>query len=470
MKTKSRFSVLVFMVHLTVAGICFASKDSATIVPSQRQLGYQMNQLGAFIHFGLATFSGGDYFIAPDPNIFNPTSLDAEQWVLTAKSFGAKHVMFAAKHHSGFCLWPTETTDYSVKSSPWKNGNGDVVREVADACRKHGLELGLYCSPADIYYGCYEFQGRIMGDPEEYLIYFMRQIHELMTNYGPVTAVWLDGWGDPFYWWHLNPKTGEPLGDSLGNAIASLIRCLQPNANIFFGSQPDVRFAGSEEGRSPYPLWNTIRQAEEPIWINPNCPDGWFIPEVTMPTRIIVTQSSTTIFDKNMAGWFWVPNSDENLATIDRLMRAYYESIGYGANMLLNLTPDITGKVPEAEIKLVKEFGAEVRRRFSQPIARTDSSKGWGDKNTLELNLGKTWKIDHVTLEEDIAKGQNIKAYAIDARVNGTWKAVIPEGLSIGRKRINRFRPVVADKIRLRLSATVGDTHILEMAAYGVSE
>lgn len=400
-------------------------------VPTPGQLRYQANQYGAFLHYGPAVFMDGDWKATPEPNVFNPTQLDAEQWVRVAKSFDAKHLVFSTKHHNGFCLWPTETTDYSVRSSPWKSGQGDVVREVADACKKHGIGLGLYFSGHDRHFPCHIIDKEAEANREAYWPVYCQQLEELLTNYGDIVCLWLDAYGDPFDWQSQakNPKTGRLYGDE----IVDLVKAKQPNTVICYGTKPELRYCCPaqpiEDGLAPYPLWNVIRKGEPVRWLIAPSAQGWIIPETY-----------------NCRGTFaWVP------VTPERLLEEYYQSVGYGANFLQALVPDKRGLIDDAQAKVVADFGAEVRRRFGSPIAKTDSVKGWTEPGILQINFDGAKDITHVVLEEEIAKGQHVLKYALDVWADGDWKTVA-EGESIGRKRIERFEPsIAADKVRFRV-------------------
>jgi alpha-L-fucosidase len=408
-------------------------------VPSPAQLRYQTAQMGAFCHFGPARFLNHkgtyeDMEATPDPKVFNPDQLDAEQWVRVAKSFDAKHIVFTAKHINGFCNWPTKTTDYSVRSSPWKNGRGDVVREVADACKKHGIGLGLYISGNDHHFPCYKTEDgkKLVGDIDAYWPVYRRQVEELLTNYGELVCLWMDHYGCPFSWsvptkLVNNPKTGKPYLDE----IVAMARAKQPNIVLWSGSKPDFHFCANELGTAPYPLWNVIHKGEgrkfDMTWA-----EGWVIRETYNCQHFVWGGVSTP-------------------STPEEYMRQYYLSIGHGANVLEGMFPDTHGLIDDVQAKCWADFGAEVRRRFDHPIARTDSSKGWLEPGVLEIDLGGAKKITHVVMEEELAKGQHVLKYAIDALSNGNWKTVA-EGQSIGRKRIERLNPAIAtERVRFRV-------------------
>lgn len=443
----------------------------APCVPSPRQLAYQEKHLGAFVHFGLPTYAvdNAEYnavfpFNAgavPDIRRFNPEKLDAEQWVLAAKSFGAKHLVFPAKHHDGFCLWPTKTTDYSVRNSPWKDGKGDLVREVAEACKKHGMALGIYCSPADKHYGCWvnpKHNFALVGDRDAYFRVYREQLRELLTGYGEMVMVWFDNYCDPFSHDTADPASGQRIGPGpYDEAIVSLVRSLQPNAVVLRYRSPrsDLRAVGNEDGTSPYPIWNVVRKGEGakyPELLSADA-EGWYFCESDIPTR---------------PAWIWRPDTDDKLHSVDRLLKAYTDSIGHGANILINLTPDPRGLIPEAEVQRLAELGAELQRRFGTPIARTDSVKGWTTPGTLELSLNRKVNVDYVILEEDLVQGQHILQYAVDAKVGNEWKQVA-QGESIGRKRIQRFEPPVeAEQLRFRVVKADAIPTIREMAVMEV--
>lgn len=422
--------------------------------PTPQQLAFQERQLGAFIHFGPASYIQSDMLSVPAADIFNPSKLNAEQWVKTAQSFGAKHIVLTAKHHNGYCLWPTNTTNYSIKKSLWKNGKGDVVAEFVEACRKYNMKFGLYISGGDKHFGCTstpdpQGERKIIGDVDKYFPLFFEQLRELLTNYGTIDYVWFDGAYDPFGWDVMNPKTMQQLGTAYGDAIRNLVRHLQPNAIVMGGTKPDVRWSGSEQGWAAYPLWNVVKQGEGlKNWVPPTSA-GWIPAEANIHTRDT---------------WFWSPNSDETLRDNSYMMTAYFESIGRGSNLLVNMTPDTSGLIPKAEIKNLYEFGRTLDCTFANPAGKTNTSENKSG-NELFINLPQKQKVNLLVIEEDIQQGQSIKQYKVDAYVDNVW-ITIDEGQSIGRKRIQTFWPVETDKLRLSLVGEEGEVFIKNFTVY----
>lgn len=423
-------------------------------IPTPQQLAFQERQLGAFVHFGPASYIESDMMSVPAVDVFNPSKLDADQWVKTAKSFGAKHIVLTAKHHNGYCLWPTKTTDYSIKGSPWMNGEGDVVGEFVRACRKYNMQIGLYVSGGDKHFGCYstpdpQGERKMIGDVHKYFPVFMEQLRELLTSYGEISYLWFDGAYDPFGWDVMYPKTMQPFGTAYGDAIRSMVKNLQPDAVIMGGTKPDVRWSGSEQGWAAYPLENVVEPGKGlELWVGPHN-TGWIPAEACLHTRDT---------------WFWKPDSDNTLRDIPFLKKVYFESIGRGANLLINMTPDTTGLIPKPEVDLLYEFGKTIEHIFDKSMGSTSTS----DKkstNELYLNLSKRQKVNLLVLEEDIQYGQRVKKYKVEAYVDGKWKT-IAEGKTIGRKRIQTFEEVRTDKLRLIIAGESNDIVIKNFEIY----
>ncbi|QNK60490.1 alpha-L-fucosidase [Paenibacillus sp. PAMC21692] len=418
-------------------------------LPTNAQREWQDMELGLFCHFGINTFCDQEWGEGKDsPALFNPDKLDARQWARTAREAGFRYFVLTAKHHDGFCLWPTATTDYSVASSPWKNGQGDVVAECAAACREEGIGFGIYVSPWDRHEPSY-------ADPALYDDFYARQLEELLTGYGPLVEVWFDGAGSEGreYDW---PR------------IMGLVKKYQPQAMVFNMGAPTIRWVGNEDGLAPYPCWNTAESARASMFTNstshwlPETP-RWVPAECDVPIR--------------KDRWFWHPGEEHLLLSLDDLMDIYYRSVGHGATLLLNAAPDDRGLLPEADAARLIEFGNEIRRRFGSSVAETAGAKeaaaeaaesaGFADDAayTTVLPLPTGAVIDHAVLMEDIAYGERVRKYALEAFADGAWK-VLHEGSAIGHKKIEAFPPVVAEKLRLRITEAAAEPVIRRMAAY----
>lgn len=423
-------------------------------IPSPQQLAFQERHLGAFVHFGPASYNNSNMLAVPAADLFNPFHLDADQWVKTAKSFGAKHIVLTAKHHNGYCLWPTGTTDYSVKQSPWKKGKGDVVKEFVEACRKYDIKVGLYVSGGDKNFPCFSTpdpQGKrkISGDIHRYFPVFMEQLRELLTGYGEISYLWFDGAYDPFGWDVADPVSKKRLGTAYGDAIASMVRQLQPGAVIMGGTQPDVRWSGSEEGWAAYPLQNILKPGEGfGHWVGPQNA-GWIPAEACLFTR---------------SNWFWTPDSDKTLRSVDYLKKVYFESIGRGANLLINMTPDTSGVIPLEEVARLGGFGEIIDQTFGNPLKNSGKD---GEKRSLTFS--KKQLINLVELEEDISIGQHVNGYKVQALKDKQWQT-IAEGVSIGRKRIQTFDPIETTQLRLLLTNNPQKAVIRKFSVYAVNQ
>ncbi|GIP26478.1 hypothetical protein J23TS9_16080 [Paenibacillus sp. J23TS9] len=402
--------------------------------PSPQQLTWQEYELGMFCHFGMNTFCDQEWGEGTDsPELFNPDEFDARQWARTAKRAGFKYLVLTAKHHDGFCLWPTRTTDYSVKSSPWKDGNGDVVREVADACREEGLKFGLYLSPWDRHEPCYP-------DKEAYDDFYADQLTELLTGYGPLVEVWFDGAGSQGreYDW---------------TRIIGLVDKYQPDAMVFNMGRPTIRWVGNEDGVAPYPCWNTATTARESMftsdmltWMEGT--PAWVPAECDVPIR--------------KRHWFWHPDDEASLRSLEEVLELYYRSVGHGATLLLNVSPDNRGLLPDVDVTRVIEFGDEIRRRFGQSIGQTN-----GEGNELLLSLERIQPVNHVILMEDIVQGERIREYVLEAYSKGDWKE-LARGSAIGHKKIDRFDAIETDLLRVTFLSSVEKPMIRCFAAYCV--
>jgi alpha-L-fucosidase len=402
--------------------------------PTAEQAAWQAMALEMFIHFGPATWENVQHSNLTAPlSAINPEQLDTDQWADVAVSMGAGQIVFVAKHDGGFCWWQTETTDYSVKNTPWRGGKGDVMRDLAASCRKRGLRLGVYLSPADHKLGI-SVGGRAKTpeEQERYNKIYRQQLTELLSRYGEISEVWFDG------------SNNVPLGD--------ILRQYAPRAMIFQGPHATIRWVGNEEGAAHYPAWNSlpVEKARSGVATGfDGDPDGDAWQPLECDARV-------------RADWFWSTTNAATLKSVDQLMNIYYRSVGHGAVLLLNQTPDRTGLIPAADARRAAEFGSEIRRRFARSIAQT-SGKG----SAVELAFDKPTLVDHVISAEDILQGERIREYVLEGFCDGQWKPLC-EGSAIGAKKIDHFAPVTATKLRLRVVRSAAEPVLKTFAAYSV--
>jgi alpha-L-fucosidase len=400
--------------------------------PTRQQVAWHDCELGMFIHFAPNTWTDREYDDLSLPlEKFNPAQLDTDQWVAAAEAMGAKYVVFVAKHAGGFCLWQTDTTDYSIKSTPWRDGKGDVLADLAESCRKRGIKLGVYVSPADRKHGA-GVGGRCetSEQQEAYNKLYRQQLTEVLSRYGEMFEVWFDG------------SIVVPVADILANYA--------PNAMVFQGPHATIRWVGNEDGYAPYPAWNAVSEGDRRAGVataehgNPNG-TAW------LPNECDARIRNT---------WFWRTDNAHTLKSVEQLMEMYHRSVGRGAVLLLNQTPDTTGLIPEADFRRGAEFGAEIKRRFGESIAET-SGKG----DVVELSLGGPTTIDHVITMEDIRHGERVREYVVESLDGETWKPIC-QGTAIGHKKIDRFVPVTVSHVRLRVLSAVGEPLIRSLAVY----
>lgn len=423
------------------------AQNFSEIKPSPQQVEWQDLEFGVLIHFGTNTFLDKEVGEGnADPTVFNPVNFDAEQWMKAIKAAGAKYVVLVAKHHDGFCLWPSEQTDYSVKSSPWKNGKGDMVREVSDAARKYGLKFGVYLSPYD------RHDKRYSEDPKAYDDYYLSQISELSSHYGDLVEFWMDGAG----------SGGHPYDF---NKIIQELRIHQPNTIVFADVAlfqfADIRWVGNEDGKVDYENWNVVDRTGYLRW-RPA--------EADTPLR--------------NGHWFWHTNSDNSTKSLPELMKEYNETIGRGAQLMLGIAPDNMGRVADVDVIRLKEFGEEVQRVYGQNLIREKSVLATPQALATDNNPKTFWSapkdshsavievefrnpvtFDRALTMEWLNDGQHVQEYAIEIEDHGVWKPVV-EGHAIGHKKIDIFAPVTAKHVRLNLISTSSEAHIREFQLF----
>lgn len=418
------------------AGLLPAMGDIRAVArPSADQIAWQDLELGMFIHFGPQTWQDGRPENTPVPAAeIDPRRLDTDQWARTAVDLGAKYVVFVAKHQFGFCWWPTNTTDYGVRNIPWQNGHGDVVRDISDSCRRHGLRFGVYVSPRDDHFGA--ATGGICKTAAEQARYnriYREQLTEVFSRYGRLVEIWFDG------------STVTPVGD--------ILQKYQPHAMIFQGPNATIRWVGNENGFAPYPCWNGIDKADAATGTATSLnsdPNG----SVWMPV-----EADVSILRPD---WFWKPVDEAKVLTLTQLLSIYYRSVGRGAQLLLNLPPDTDGLMPEGEVAAAKSFGAEIRRRFLKPVAEME-----GRGASLTLKLPRPEVVDTVILQEDTRLGERVRAFALEGLTKKGWKR-IGEGSAIGHKRIQPVAANTVGAVRLSVTKAVGTPAIRSFAAFAI--
>ncbi|OIO02683.1 alpha-L-fucosidase [Candidatus Desantisbacteria bacterium CG_4_10_14_0_8_um_filter_48_22] len=411
------------------------SKKHRLALPSPAQAAWQDLEIGMFIHFAPNTWQDQHYDMLYTPlSEINPKELDAAQWVDVAESMNAKYIVFTAKHCGGFCMWPTKTTDYSVKSIPWRKGKGDICGDLAKECRKRKMPLGFYLSPRDDHFGITTSgiarSGRSCHQ-ELYNKIYRQQLEELCTGYGKLVEIWFDGGAD-------------------GDLAGPVIKKYQPEAMVFGSNRATIRWVGNEDGVAPYPARNTVSNNDKDWSPERNAAAGgkgtkWMPAECDVAIR---------------RDWFWFTTNEGTLKSLDKLMDIYYRSVGHGCNLLLNHTPDRTGLIPSADVERAAEFGIEIKNRFSSLLAET---KGKG--SVFELDLEKDTVIKHFVAMEDIRHGERVRAYRIEVLANDEWKTIVT-GSAVGHKKIDRIEPVMASRARLRVLKSAGTPVIRSFAIY----
>ncbi len=450
-------------------------------LPTERQLLWHEMEMYAFVHFNMNTFTNMEWGYGNEsPELFNPTELDCRQWARVISEAGMKGIILTAKHHDGFCLWPSVYTEHSVKNSPWRNGQGDVVRELAEACNEYGLKLGIYLSPWDRNHTDY-------GKPE-YITYFRNQLQELLTNYGDVFEVWFDG---------ANGGTGYYGGASEERRIdrktyydwentRQLVRNLQPNACMFSDAGPDIRWVGNEEGWAMRTNWSIIRRDE----YYPGTPDfadlrtgqedgtHWVPAEVDVSIR---------------PGWFYHPSEDHKVKTLPQLLDIYYNSVGRNASLLINFPVDKRGLIHEKDVQQIQKLADAVKADFAMDLAfgkkvtatntraanrkfnpdnltDNNSESYWATDNGIlqasaTINFDEPTEFNRFMVQEDIRLGQRVRKFSVEVLENGKWKELASE-TTIGRKRILRFPNITGTQVRLNILDSKACPVISNIAIY----
>jgi alpha-L-fucosidase len=437
--------------------------ESIDPVPTPQQLEWNKMEFYGFVHFNMNTFTNMEWGYGDEaPSTFNPTDLDCRQWVKTMKDAGMKGVILTAKHHDGFCLWPSKYTEHSVKNSPWKDGKGDVLRELSDACKEFDMKLGLYYSPWDRNHADY-------GTPE-YITYMRNQLEEILTNYGDLFEVWFDGanGGTGYYGGAREERRVDKLTYYDWPKTYELVYKHQPHTVIFSDAGPGCRWIGNENGFA-YPTTWSMLMRDSVYGGMPEYAGEWSMGQED-GTHWVPGEADVSI----RPGWYYHPEQDDKVKSVDQLMDIYYKSVGRNANLLLNFPVDTTGQIHENDVANVLEMGKEIRMAFDDNFAlegkfEASSKRGKSydvdglTSGTLEdywvpaendttpqitLTFDQSMVFNRIVLQENIALGQRIKKFKVELRSEGNWKEIANE-TTIGYKRILLFDDVEGSALRI---------------------
>ncbi len=450
-------------------------------VPSVRQLDWHGMEFYGFLHFTVNTFTGKEWGYGDEqPSIFNPTDFSADQIVQSAMRGGMAGLILTCKHHDGFCLWPSRHTGHSVKNSPWRGGHGDVVREISDACRSRGLKFGVYLSPWDRNHPEY-------GRPA-YIEYYRNQLVELLTNYGPIFEVWFDGanGGDGYYGGACEKREIDRRTYYDWDNTWQLVRELQPDACMFSDIGPDIRWVGNENGIAGDPCWSTLNDNKfapgeaDPQILNSGHQNGfaWLPSECDVSIR---------------PGWFYHPAEDALVRSPENLVDLYFQSVGRGASLLLNLPPDTRGRIQEADVEALAGFRNLLMKLIGSdrgPDSRISASNIRGNSRTFDqynlidgnpatywatdddvtsaeviLDFPKPISINAVRIREFLPLGQRVGTFAVETYSRGKWQECAG-GMGIGNCRLLRFDARRTSRVRLRIEGSAACPALSELSLF----
>ena len=468
----------IMLVSLTIS--CTHRPEPSYPVPTRQQLEWQQLETYAFIHFGLNTFNDMEWGFGNTPSYtFNPSNLDCEQWVLTLKACGMKGIILTTKHHDGFCLWPTETTDYSIKNTYYRNGEGDLVRELSDACKKHGMKFGLYLSPWDRNQPEYGYQG--------YVDIYHQQIEELVGNYGPIFEFWFDGANGGTGWYggadEMRSIVAEKYYDY--EKARDIVWQHSPDAAIFGGTVPTLRWIGNEDGKANATQWCMYKTDFVSLNDTKALQRGFKDGEAWLPAEVDVSIRP---------GWFYHESEDAKVKTPDQLMDLYYNSVGHNTNLLLNFPVNKEGRIPSIDSTNAIEWYQILQRDYSNNVLKgckvtASDTRSWrfspkyvlDDEYThywatndsvrhaeLIFDFPETTSFSRMMLQEYVPLGQNVEAFYLDRYINGKWLPIeVDEPMTtIGYKRLLRFQTVKADRLRIRFRMAKGTLCISRVGVY----
>ena len=457
---------LFFLGTLFIYNVSAQDSEPFLPTPNSAQLAWQEAEMGAVFHYDLHVFDGKKYqqngesgnrtHPIYDYQIFNPEKLDTDQWIKAAKEAGFTFAILTATHETGFALYPSEVNPYSVKALKWQNGQGDIVRDFVNSCHKYGIKPGIYLGIRwNSFFGVHDFKVNGEGEFQQNRQAYYNQmvegmVTEICTRYGDLFEIWFDGGAS-------HPDLGAP-------DVLPIVKKYQPNCLFYHNNQlAEARWGGSESGTVPYPCWATFptpyshsgdTPADHINLLKHGDPDGkyWMPAMSDAPLRGYNGRHE----------WFWEPGDEDHVFPLENLMDMYYKSVGHNSTLIMGLTPDPSGLLPEGDVLRLREWGREINRRFGSPIATTH-----GEQEELELVLPKTTLVNHIILQEDIARGERVRAYTIEALISDKWKEV-GRGECIGHKRIQVIEPVETSSVRLKIQVSKATPIIKNFSVYFV--
>lgn len=434
-------------------------------LPNPRQIAWQEAELGAVFHYDLHVFDGKKYGQGgnridpiPDYQIFNPEKLDTDQWIRSIKDAGFKFAIITATHETGFALYQSEVNPYCMKALKFQDGKGDVVRDFVNSCHKYGIKPGIYVGIRwNSFFGVHDFQVNGDGDFRDNRQRYYNQmiegmVKEVCTNYGELFEIWFDGGAD-------HPDNGVP-------DVLPIVQQYQPNCLFYHNSQlAEARWGGSESGTVPYPCWSTFPShyshasqtpQEQMFLLQHGDPAGYY----WMPAM-----SDAPLRGYNgRHEWFWEPGDEEHIFPLENLMNMYINSVGRNSTLIMGLTPDNTGLLPQKDVERLKEWGEEIEARFGNPIGEYSGTRVYGPI-LIENRKAQSQPVRYIILEEDIRYGENIRKYEIDAKIKGRWKT-IASGSLVGNKRIEEFEPFTCSHIRITILDSIGEVYLKTVRLY----
>ncbi|MEI6577173.1 MAG: alpha-L-fucosidase [Bacteroidota bacterium] len=474
-------SVVLLSSFLFVSDDKVNNSEENLVLPSEAQQRYQEMEVIGFLHFNMNTFTDKEWGVGDeDPILFSPTNLSTDQWASVAKQAGLGELILTAKHHDGFCLWPSQFTDHCIKNSPYKNGKGDIVKEFVNSCRKQNLKVGLYLSPWDRNHKDY--------GTKEYLNYYRNQLTELLTNYGDVNELWLDGanGGSGFYGGAKDERKIDPATYYEWDKTIGIAKHLQPKIMIFSDAGPDIHWIGNENGYAGETFWSTINTnklvigASDTKYLNQGDSAGkqWVIGQCDVSVR---------------PGWFYHQLEDTLVKTARELVDLYYKSVGRNALLLLNIPPDQHGCIGERDKRNLIEFRRILDETFQHNLVKdamaitatksvrniedildADNATFWiseDKKNTAEIIVSLKGRkcFNRIMLQEPIRLGQRISSFVIYAKIKDEWKS-ISEGTTIGYKRLIRIPAVETNQVKIVINGLRAAPGISSFGLYKASE